>query len=449
MDFDLSDEQRLLSDSVSRLVTDRYGFEERLAAMREPEGFSRVMWDELAGLGLLGLPFAEADGGFGGGGVETMLVMEALGKGLVVEPVFATAILGGGALRLAGSAGQKAARIEAIIAGQHILALAHVEPDGPRHTVDRLATRAIETSEGWRLQGAKTAVIAGASADELVVSAATGNGTSLFLIDPRADGVRVTARIGYDGIAVADVDFDDVALAPDALLGEAGQASATLTRLCEEANAALCAEAVGIMANVLDMTVDYLKTRTQFGVAIGSFQALQHRAVDMMMQVELARSMAILAAMSLDMEPAARAANIAAAKAKIGQAARFVGQQAVQLHGAIGLTTEYKVGHAFKRLTAIDALFGDADHHLDMLAAAGGLPPIGEEADETGDLTRAEAAAVMAHATDIRPTENVHRDPRLAEHGIRTGADITEQESAAILRIASDVRPGETFHPEG
>lgn len=378
MDFDLTDEQRLFSDSIARLVGDRYDFEERAAAMRAPEGFSRAMWEEMAALGIIGLPFAEDDGGFGGGGVETMLVMEALGKGLVVEPYFATAILAGGALRLAASAGQKAARIEKIIAGEHMMALAHSEPGGPRHSVDRFATRAIETTDGWRIEGAKTAVIAGGTADELVVSAATGGGVSLFLVDPKSAGVHVRRRTGYDGIAVADIRFTDVAVPADALLGASGKGAAVLTRLFEEANAALVAEAVGIMADILDMTVDYLKTRTQFGVPIGSFQALQHRAVDMMMQVELSRSMAILAALSLDMEPAARAANIAAAKAKIGQAARFVGQQAVQLHGAIGLTMEYKVGHAFKRLTAIDALFGDTDHHLDMLAGLGGLPPIGE-----------------------------------------------------------------------
>jgi alkylation response protein AidB-like acyl-CoA dehydrogenase len=376
MDFDLTDEQRLLGESLGRFIADRYGFEERLAAMEQPEGFSHAVWEELAALGLLGLPFAEADGGFGGGGVETMLVMEALGKGLVVEPYFATVILGGGALRLAGSAAQKAARIEGLVVGGCRMALAHSERGGPRHTVDHLLSRATRAGEGWRLEGAKIAVIAGDSADELVVSAATEGGISLFLVDPLAGGVHRAARTGYDGIRVADIGFDGVALPPDSLLGEYDKGADILTRLFEEANAALVAEAVGIMADILDLTVDYLGTRTQFGVAIGSFQALQHRAVEMMMQVELARSMAILAALSLDMEPAARAANIAAAKARIGQAARFVGQQAVQLHGAIGLTMEYKVGHAFKRLTAIDALFGDADHHFDAVAAAGGLPAL-------------------------------------------------------------------------
>ena len=377
MNFDLTDEQRMLAEMLTSFVADRYGFEQRLAAMGEPDGFSRACWQELAELGVLGLPFDEADGGLGGAGIETMVVMEALGRGLVLEPFLATVILAGGALRIAGSPEQKTARIGAVIAGARIMALAHSEPHGSRHTVERIATRAEPAGAGWHLRGAKTAVIAGATADEFVVSAATDAGVSLFLVDRDLPGVVVTPRCGYDGVALADLSFDGVVLAGDALLGAAGQGPAILTELFEQANAALCAEAVGVMADILAATTDYLKTRTQFGVAIGSFQALQHRAVDMLMQVELARSMAILAALSLDRAPEERALNIAAAKAKIGQAGRFVGQQAVQLHGAIGLTEEYKVGHAFKRLTAIDALFGDADHHLDMIAEAGGLIPLG------------------------------------------------------------------------
>ena len=376
MDFDLSDEQRLLGESVTRFIADRYGFEERLKIMKEPGGWSPGIWRELAELGLLGLPFAEEDGGFGGGGVEIMLVMEALGRGLVVEPYLATAILGGGALRRAGTAQQKAARIPAIMAGERIMALAHVEAGMPRHTIRATATVARREGAGWLLDGGKIAVVHGQAADELVVSARTASGTSLFRVDPRGSGVRMTPGIGYAGVPVAAMAFEGVALEGDALLGAEGGGGPVLEALFEEANAALAAEAVGVMADTLDMTVDYLKTRQQFGVAIGSFQALQHRAVDMLMQVELSRSMAVLAALSLDRPPEERRRNIAAAKMQIGRAGRFVGQQAVQLHGAIGITAEYKVGHAFKRLTAIDVLFGDADHHLDMLADAGGLVPI-------------------------------------------------------------------------
>ena len=376
MDFDLSDEQRLLGESVTRFIADRYGFEERLKIMKEPGGWSPGIWRELAELGLLGLPFAEEDGGFGGGGVEIMLVMEALGRGLVIEPYLSTAILGGGSLRRAGTAQQKAARIPAIMAGERIMALAHVEAGMPRHTIRATATVARREGAGWLLDGGKIAVVHGQAADELVVSARTESGTSLFLVDPRGSGVRMTPGIGYDGVPVAAMAFEGVALEGDALLGAEGGGGPVLEALFEEANAALAAEAVGVMADTLDMTVDYLKTRQQFGVAIGSFQALQHRAVDMLMQVELSRSMAVLAALSLDRPPEERRRNIAAAKMQIGRAGRFVGQQAVQLHGAIGITAEYKVGHAFKRLTAIDVLFGDADHHLDMLADAGGLVPI-------------------------------------------------------------------------
>lgn len=375
MDFAYSDEQQMLADMLSAFVSDRYGFEERLSAMGEPEGFSRAVWRQLAELGILAIPFAEAEGGIGGGGVEIMIAMEAFGKALLVEPYLATIVLGGGVLRLAGSAAQRADRVPKIIAGDHLMALAHHEPGGPRHSIERLKTRALREGDAWRLEGEKTAVIAGAAADELIVSARDGDVVRLFLVEPADAGVEVERRTGYDGLALGDVRLSSVTLTSERLLGE-GDCAPVLARLFEEATAAVCAEAVGIMSDMLEMTTDYLRTRNQFGVPIGSFQALQHRAVDMLMEVELARSMAILAALALPREGDERALNIAAAKARIGQAARFVGQSAVQLHGAIGLTEEYKVGHAFKRLTAIQALFGDADHHVEAVAHAGGLPPL-------------------------------------------------------------------------
>ena len=376
MDFELSEEQRLLGDMVGGYVADRYGFEARAKAMGEACGFSRQVWADFAELGLLGLPFAEEDGGFGGGGVEMMIVMEALGRGLVVEPYLATVVLAGGLLRRLASPNQRAERIAGVVAGARIMALAHQEPQGPRHTTEALRTRAVRRTGGWVLTGTKTAVIAGAAADELIVSARAPEGVSLFLVDPALPGVSVARRDGFDGVALADVVLDEVALHEDALLGAAGEGASALARVFEEANAALCAEAVGAMADMLDATTEYLKTRTQFGAPIGSFPALQHRAVEMLMQTELARSMAVLAALSLERGPEERWRNVAAAKAKVAQAARYVGQQAVQLHGAIGLTAEYKVGHGFKRLTTIELLFGDADHHLDALAEAGGLIPL-------------------------------------------------------------------------
>ncbi|MGE0232639.1 MAG: acyl-CoA dehydrogenase family protein [Flavobacteriaceae bacterium] len=372
MDFDLSDEQRLLGESVARFVAGRYDFETRLKTMREPGGWSRDAWRELAELGLLGLPFAEEDGGFGGGGVETMVVMDALGRGLVLEPYLATVILAGGALRRGATRAQRAARLPSLIAGTHLMALAHQEAEMPRHSL-AAATRAFRDGDGWIVTGRKIAVLHGADADEFVVSATSAAGLSLFLVPAEAKGASRRARIGYDGLPLADLVLEQVRLPADALLGVEGLGGEVLAALFEEANAALAAEAVGIMADTLDLTTNYLKTRNQFGVPIGSFQALQHRAVDMLIQLELARSMAILAALSLDQPVEARRRNIAAAKVQIGRSGRFIGQQAVQLHGAIGITAEYKVGHAFKRLTAIDALFGDADHHLDLLADAGGL----------------------------------------------------------------------------
>ena len=375
MDFDLNDEQRLLSESVNRFVTDEYRFEERIKGMRSECGWRQDIWRQMAELGLLGLPFSEEDGGFGGGGVETMLVMDAFGRGLVVEPYLSTVVIAGAALRRAANAAQKEARLPGLIAGEHLMSLAHSEPHAPRHTFT-VKTEARSTGAGWMLTGQKIAVLHGDSADEYVVSATTSAGLSLFLVPTNAPGVSRITQTGYDGNRLAAVSFDAVELMTDALLGPEGQGKALLEAMFDEANAALAAEAVGIMTSTLDLTTEYMKTRVQFGMPIGSFQALQHRAVDMLMHVELSRSMAMLAAMSLARDPEERRRNIAAAKVQIGRAGRAIGQQAVQLHGAIGITAEYKVGHAFKRLTAIDALFGDADHHLDSLAEAGGLMPI-------------------------------------------------------------------------
>ncbi|QTH22639.1 acyl-CoA dehydrogenase family protein [Rhizorhabdus wittichii] len=374
MDFELTDEQKMLSETVTRFVAETYDFSKREHALRSADGWSREAWAALAEMGLLGLPFAEEDGGFGGSGVEMMLIMEALGRGLMVEPYFATVVLAGGVLRHGASAAQRAAIVPGLIAGERILALAHDEAGQARHTL-AARTSARPSGDGWIIDGAKIAVIHGRSADTLIVSATTGEGLGLFLVDAKADGVAIEPARGYDGVPVASVRLNGVAVGADALVGGAGGGAAILERSFDEARAALAAEAVGAMAETLDVTVDYLKTRQQFGVAIGSFQALQHRAVDMLMQVELSRSMAVLAALSLDGDEDQRRRNIAAAKAQIGKSGRMVGQDAVQMHGAIGITAEYKVGHAFKRLTAIDALLGDRDHHLTRLVELGGVYP--------------------------------------------------------------------------
>jgi pimeloyl-CoA dehydrogenase small subunit len=374
MNFDLTDEQRLLGETLERFVADRYNFQSRERYLREPDGFSRAIWTELAELGVLALPFAEDDGGFGAGGVETMLVMQALGRGLVVEPYLSTVILCGTALRLAATPAQKAARLPALIAGETLMALAHGERNAPRNTLTQIRTKATRRDGGWALDGEKSAVLDGDSADLLIVSARTDEGVTLFLADTRAEGISIRGNPTYDGRRIADVTFEGARLTADAMLGAPGAGAGVLRSVIETATAALTAEAVGIMEATLDLTTEYLKTRRQFGVAIGSFQALQHRCVDMLIQLELARSMALFATVSLALEDAdTRARNIAAAKIQIGRSGRFISQQAVQLHGAIGITAEYQVGHAFKRLTAIDTLFGDANYHLDALAEAGGL----------------------------------------------------------------------------
>jgi len=379
MNFDLSDEQRLLQDSVNRLIAERYGFEQRNRYAREAEGWSRALWAAYAELGLLGLPFTEADGGFGGTPVETMILFEAFGRGLILEPYFATVVLGGGALRRAASAAQRAALIPAISDGSLLLALAHGERQA-RHDLSNVETKAQKTADGWVLNGAKSVVWFGDCADQLVVSARTAgtsrdrDGISLFIVDAAAGGVE---RAGYrtqDGRRAADIRLRDVRIGADALLGEAGRGFEVIEYVAQHAIAALAAEAVGAMQAALDITVGYLKTRSQFGVTLNTFQALQHRAAEMFIATEQARSMALYAALMADSDDATERANaLAAAKVQIGKSANFVGKQAIQLHGGIGVTEEYVVGHYFKRLTVLESEFGDTDFHLAALARAGGF----------------------------------------------------------------------------
>jgi pimeloyl-CoA dehydrogenase small subunit len=379
MDFDLTEEQRLLQESVGKLIADEYDFEKRKAYAKEPAGYSEARWAQYAELGLLGLPFAESLGGSGGTPVETMIVMEAFGRGLVLEPYLATVILGGGLLRLAGSAAQQQELIPEIAKGKLRLAFAHTERQS-RYDLADVATRARAAGAGYVLNGEKGVVLHGDTADRLIVLARTAgeqreaSGLSLFLVDPNSDGVRRRGYPTQDGLRAAEITFHDVKLAPHALIGAKDQAWPEVERVIDGAIAALSAEAVGVMSAAHEITVEYLKTRKQFGVPIGSFQALQHRAVDMLVSLEQARSMAYLATMMADSEDTAeRRRMISAAKVQIGRSARFVGQQAIQLHGGIGMTMEYKVGHYFKRASMIDTLFGDADHHLAIVAGTDGL----------------------------------------------------------------------------
>ena len=371
MDFNYTDEQNALRDTLSRYIVKDYPFEARRALAKSADGFSREHWKQFAELGLLALPFPEDFGGLsvtGGNAVDTLLVMEAFGRGLVLEPYLSTVIVAGGLVRDAGSAAQKEALLPAVAGGERMLALAHFER-GARYEVSRVDTAAKADGGGWKLSGAKGVVLGGGSADTLLVSASTGKGLSLFLVDARAKGVAVRNYMTQDGARAAEIALDNVAVGADALVGPEGGALPLIERALDYGIAALCAEAVGIMAALNEATLEYLKTRKQFGQAIGRFQALQHRMVDMVIATEQSRSMAMMAAVKVDSDDATeRRRAISAAKAYIGQQARFVGQQAVQLHGGMGVVDELNVSHWFKRLTMIELTFGNTDHHLGLFS---------------------------------------------------------------------------------
>src|SRR6476469_7650648 len=379
MDFDLTEEQRLLKDSIDGLLTDSYDFESRKKYMKEKGGWSRTVWGKLAEQGLLGLPFAEADGGFGGGGVETMIVMEALGKALVLEPYLATVVIGGGFLRHAGSDAQKAAHVPGIVDGSKTLAFAQLEKNS-RYDLSDVVTTAKKKGDGWVIDGEKFVVLNGENADTFIVTARTKGsqrdktGIGVFLVPSNAKGITKKGYPTQDGLHAADVTFTGVEVGADAALGDGENAPGLIERVVDEARTALCAEAVGIMDESLKTTVEYLKTRKQFGVPIGSFQTLQHRAADMFVALEQARSMSMFATMANDFDDASeRATAVAAAKVQIGKSGKFVGQQSIQLHGGISMTQEARIGHYFKRLTMIENTFGDTDYHLRRVTSSGGL----------------------------------------------------------------------------
>ncbi len=376
MDFELSDDQRLLQDSVTRLLADRYAFEQRKGYLKDPTGFSPALWSQYAELGLLGLPFAEQYGGFGGGAQEVMLVMQAFGHALALEPFLSTVVLGGTALKLAGSDAQKQALFPAIAEGSMKLAFAHGERQA-RYDLNDVVTTAKRNGGGWVLDGAKSVVFHGEAADKLVLSARSSgerydeDGITLFLVDANAAGV---ARRGYatrDETRAADIALSNVSVSDADVLGEVGQGFALVQHVVEAGIAATAAEAVGAMEAMHAMTLEYSKTREQFGKPIGSYQVVQHRLADMFMTMEQGRSMAMLATMSVDNPDAAeRAHNMAMAKVGVGQAARYVAQSAIQMHGGIGMTEEYAVGHYFRRCMVIERLWGDPAYYLQRLAEA-------------------------------------------------------------------------------
>ncbi len=381
MDFELNEEQRLLKDSVERLLSDHYEFEQRKAYMKEPDGFHRDMWRRYAELGILGLPFDEKHGGSGGGAVETMIVAEAFGRALALEPYLPTVVLAGGLLRHGGTNEQRGAILPKVADGSLLLAFAHMERQS-RYDLADVGATAKRDGAAFVINAEKSVVLNGEAADKLIVSArVAGNrrerdGLALFIVDAGAPGVTRRGYETVDGLRAADISFAQVKVGAEGVVGEAGAALPLIERVVDEAIAALAAEAVGAMAVMHELTVDYLRTRRQFDRPIGSFQVLQHRAVDMFVALEQARSMAMLATMMAEEPDAAeRRKAIAAAKVQIGRSGRIVGHGAIQLHGGIGMTMEYKVGHYFKRVTAIDTTFGDADHHLGALARTDGLVP--------------------------------------------------------------------------
>ena len=376
MDFDQGEEQAQLADSVARYLEREYGFEARMERMRSDAPCGGKAWERFAEMGLLGLPFAEEHGGFGWGATGMMGVMQAMGAALVLEPYLATVGLAGRLVSRAGSTEQKAALLPAIVEGRLTMAFAHVE-QGARYVRRHVATRATAREGGWRMDGRKVVALHAPCADRIVVSARTAgadgdaDGISLFLLDPGMPGIARKPYRTVDGMPAADIEFAGLEVPASALLGEAGAALPLIDEAMDFATALLAAEAVGVMKYAQQETLEYLKTRKQFGVALGSFQALQHRMVDMMISCEQAYSMACLAAVKADSEadPAARARAISAAQIRIADACRQIRHESVQMHGGIGMTEEMKLSHAFRRLMTIAQQWGDTAYHLERYAA--------------------------------------------------------------------------------
>ncbi|HKV22900.1 MAG TPA: acyl-CoA dehydrogenase family protein [Mycobacterium sp.] len=370
MDFNLSKEQELLRDGLAKFLSTRYDLEKSRSAAKTGAGWQPEIWRSFADeLGILGATFGEDVGGIGGGAVELMVITEALGHALVVEPYVDTVVVAGGLLQRAG--GERAtALLEQVVAGSALVALAAGEADQGDDWRNP-ATTAERDGDHWILNGAKTMAMTAPLATHLLITATTSAGLSLFLVDMTSapEGLTMTGYRTVDDRRAADLVLDGVRLPVDALLGNDGQAWPSLERARDEGAAAVCSEAVGCMRKVLADTVEYCKQRQQFGVPIGSFQVLQHRMVDMHIDVEQASAAVLLAVLHLEDDAAVRARSVSAAKATVGRAARFVGQQAVQLHGGMGMTEELAIGHYFKRLTAMQFEFGSTDHHIGRYAA--------------------------------------------------------------------------------
>lgn len=372
MNFEHTEDRRMLADTLDRFVAGQYGFETRNAIAYGDAGMDAALWGQFAELGAIGALFPEEEGGFGGAGFDVAVVFEALGRGLVVEP-FLGALMVGRALAAAGTAAQKE-RIASLIDGSVVAALAHDEP-GTHYELARVGTRAQRTAGGWTIKGAKAVVLQGEQAQLLLVSARTAgaldseDGISLFLVPADAPGVVLRGYGRIDGGRAAEITLDNVQLGADALLGDEGQGFATLELAVGWGVLALCAEALGAMEVAKKNTLEYLQTRKQFGVAIGSFQALQHRMADLLLEVEQSRSAVINAAAAMDADRVVRERALSAAKCTIGRIGALVAEESIQLHGGIGMTWELPLSHYAKRLVMVDHQLGDEDHHLERFIA--------------------------------------------------------------------------------
>lgn len=373
MNFDYTDEQNMLRDSIAKWAAGQYDFDKRSAALAD-EAAWKQNWATFAELGLLAAALPEEFGGLGGGPLDVAVIAEEFGKALVVEPFVPTVVIAAGALNHAGSAAQKQEHLNAIASGELVIAFAQAEPKS-RWSLHDIATSAKKDGAGYVLNGHKAVVIGGPQADYFLVSARTGGsqreakGVSLFLAPKNAKGVSTRDYPTMDGSRASEVYFENVALGAEHLVGPADAALPVIERIVDEANAAFAHEAVGCMRMMTSLTQEYAKTRKQFGRAIAEFQVLQHRLVDMFMATEESVSMALLATLKLDAGAEERAKTVSAAKVSIGRAARFVGQAAVQTHGGMGVTEEMRVGHYFKRTTMLDSTFGNVDHHLKRYTA--------------------------------------------------------------------------------
>jgi alkylation response protein AidB-like acyl-CoA dehydrogenase len=368
MDFNFTDEQNMIRDSLSRLIREQYTFDARRKVVASASGWRPEMWAQFAELGLLAAPFSEDDGGLGGGPIDAMVIMEEFGKGLVIEPFIPSIVCGGGFLKRASKA-IKETHLPALVEGKQIFAFAYAEPRG-RYNLADLETTARKDGAGFKLNGHKAVVAGGPWATHLIVTARTAGerrdprGVTVFVVPKSAAGITTRDYPTVDGRRASEVYFENVSVGADAVIGDVDGGLPLVEQVVDEAIAAVCAEACGAMKVAHDMTVEYSRTRKQFGVAIGKFQVLQHRMVDMFMEYEQSVSMTYMANLKLDEAAMIRKKAASAAKVRIGQAGRAVGQGAIQIHGGMGMTDELAVGHYFKRVTMIDSEFGNVDHHL-------------------------------------------------------------------------------------